>query len=80
MYDINYWAILVSAIAFFFLGSLWYTKILFGNAWVESMGKTMEELEKEKADTNMTKSFGIMFLAGLLMAFVTAHLLLKCPL
>lgn len=73
MYDINYWAILVSAIAFFFLGSLWYTKILFGNAWIESMGKTMEELEKEKADSNMTKSFVIMFIASLLMAFVMAH-------
>lgn len=75
MYDINYWAILVSAIAFFMLGSLWYTKVLFGNAWVESMGKTMEELEKEKADTNMTKSFVIMFISALLMAFVMAHFL-----
>ncbi len=74
MYDINYWAIIVSAIAFFALGSLWYTKILFGDAWVASMGKTMEQLEKEKANVNMTKSFGIMFLSGLLMAFVIAHL------
>lgn len=74
MYDINYWAVLVSAIAFFALGSLWYTKILFGNAWIESMGKTMEQLEKEKADSNMVKSFGLMFFSCLLMAFVTAHL------
>ncbi len=74
MYDINYWAIIVSAIAFFALGSLWYTKVLFGNAWIESMGKTMEQLEKGKANTSMTKSFGIMFLASLLMAYVTAHL------
>jgi len=74
MYDINYWAILVSAIAFFALGSLWYTKILFGDAWIESIGKTMKQLEKEKANSNMAKSFGIMFIAGLLMAYVTAHL------
>ena len=67
--NFNYWAIIVSAIAFFALGSLWYTKILFGDAWVASMGKTMEQLEKEKANVNMTKSFGIMFLSGLLMAF-----------
>ncbi|MBU0529920.1 DUF1761 domain-containing protein [bacterium] len=74
MYNINYWAILVSAIAFFILGSLWYTKVLFGNAWIKSMGKTIKQLEKEKANANMTKSFGLMFSAGLLMAFVTAFL------
>jgi len=74
MYDINYWAILVSALAFFAVGSLWYNDILFGKAWRESMGKTEADFEKEKADTNMAKSFGLMFLGTLLMAFVTAHL------
>lgn len=74
MYDINYWAVLVSAIIFFALGALWYTKVLFGNAWIDSLGKTTEELEKEQADSNMTKSFLLMFIAALLMAFVTAHL------
>jgi len=74
MYDVNYLAVIVSAIAFFALGSLWYTDILFGKAWRDSMDKTDEEFEKERANINMTKSFGLMFLSGLLMAFVTAFL------
>jgi len=74
MYDINYWAVLVSAIAFFAVGSLWYNDILFGKAWRESLGKTEAEFEKEMANSNMAKSFGIMFLGSLLMAFVTAYL------
>ena len=74
MYDVNYFAVIVSAIAFFGLGALWYTDILFGKAWRDSMGKTDAEFEKERADENMVKSFGLMFLSGLLMAIVTAHL------
>lgn len=74
MYDINYWAVLVSAIVFFVLGALWYTKVLFGDAWLDSLGKTKKELEKGQANSSMTKSFLIMFIAALLMAFVTAHL------
>ena len=74
MYDVNYFAVIVSAIAFFVLGSLWYTDILFGKAWRDSIGKTDEEFEKERANVNMLKSFGLMFISGLLMAFVTAFL------
>jgi len=74
MYDINYWAVIVSAIAFFVLGSFWYTDVLFGKAWRNSMGKTDEEFEKERVNTSMPKSFGLMFLGSLLMAFVMAHL------
>ena len=32
------------------------------------------EFEKEKQETNMVKSFGLMFLGSFIMAFVTAHL------
>ncbi|MCJ7802405.1 MAG: DUF1761 domain-containing protein [Candidatus Marinimicrobia bacterium] len=74
MYDINYWAIIVSAIVFFALGSLWYTDILFGKAWRDSVGKSDTEFEKEQAEGSMFVSFGLMFLGALIMSFVTAHL------
>jgi len=74
MYDINYWAVLVSAIAFFAVGAVWYNDSLFGKAWRASMGKSDAEFEKEKQDVSMGFSFGIMFLGSLIMAFVTAHL------
>lgn len=73
MYDINYLAVFVSAIVFFVIGAIWYNDALFGKAWRDSMGKTNAEFEKEE-ETNMVKSFGLMFLGSLIMAFVTAHL------
>jgi len=74
MYDINYLAVLIAAIAFFVVGALWYNDALFGKVWRASMGKTDAEFEKDRANTNMAKSFGLMFFSSLLMAYVTAHL------
>lgn len=74
MYDINYLAVFVSAIVFFVIGALWYNDSLFGKAWRGVMGKTDAEFEKEKQETNMAKSFGLMFVGSFVMAFVTAHL------
>lgn len=83
MYDVNYFAVIVSAITFFALGALWYNDLLFGKAWRNSMGKTDKEFEKEQADGNMAVSFGLMFIGSLLMAIVTAHLVdlmaVVCP-
>jgi len=74
MYEICYLAVIVSAIVFFCIGALWYNDALLGKAWRSAMGKSDEEFEKDRAHTNMKKSFGLMFLAALIMAFVTAHL------
>jgi len=76
MYEstVNYWAVLVSALAFFALGSLWYGA-LFGKAWRNSVGITEEMLEAEKEEVNMVMSFGTMFVSSLLMALATAHLI-----
>ena len=42
---LNYWAILVSAAAYFFLGAIWYG--IFGKSWVALRGKTMEEVKQQ---------------------------------
>ena len=44
---LNYLAILVSALATFFIGGLWYS-VLFKNAWVASHGYTPERLAEMK--------------------------------
>jgi len=74
MYEpmINYFAVLVSAIVFFGIGAIWYGPV-FGKLWRESVGMT--EAEAEKANPNMAKSFGLMFLSALLMAVATAYLI-----
>ena len=38
-------AILIGAIIPFLLGFLWYSPAMFGNVWVEAIGKKREELE-----------------------------------
>ena len=76
MYEpmVNYWAVLVSALVFFGLGALWYGP-LFSKVWMQAVGVTAESLEADKGETNMVKSFGLMFLSALLMALATAHLI-----
>lgn len=36
--DLNWLAVIVSAIAFFALGGLWYSKVAFGNQWTKAVG------------------------------------------
>lgn len=69
---INYWAVLAAAVASFIIGGLWYSPVLFGNAWMESGGitkKTMETAHKK----GLGKSYFIAFFGGLLTAYILAH-------
>jgi len=42
---INIFAIIVIAVIYWILGALWYSKMLFGNLWMKSIGKTEDQLE-----------------------------------
>lgn len=42
--EINYLAVLIATAATMVIGFLWYSPILFGNAWMKQLGKKMEEL------------------------------------
>ena len=66
--QINYWAVLVAAVASFIIGSLWYTSLLFGNTWMKETGMT-----KEKArQANMPLLLGTSFIINLIMALLLA--------
>ncbi|MBW5446026.1 DUF1761 family protein [Cohnella sp. CFH 77786] len=41
---IDYWAVILAALATMVLGFLWYSPVLFGKAWVKQMGKKMEDM------------------------------------
>jgi len=64
----NWWAILVSTVLAFVLGGLWYGP-LFGQAWMQAMGKTEEDIEPTPAP------FIISFFTALLTAVVLAWLI-----
>ncbi len=70
--DINYLAVLVSAVVSIILGSLWYSPLLFGKVWMRLAGKNAKEMNKAKK-RGMGKLYLVAFIASLVMAYVLAH-------
>jgi hypothetical protein len=75
---VNYLAVLVSGIAIFMLGGLWYSPVLFAKPWVRLMGKTEEEL-RAQAKAGGAGSYFQVFLCGLVTALVMAIILAHVP-
>ena len=67
----NYMAIVVSAVAYWMLGALWYG-VLFGQRWMALEGITTEQAKS----TNPVLPYAITLALNLLMAFVLAQLCL----
>lgn len=44
----NWLAVAVAAVAYFILGGLWYSKLLFANTWVKTSGVDMNRPEAKK--------------------------------
>lgn len=65
---INYWAVLVAALANMVLGSIWYSKPLFGTAWMKLTGAKMDG-----AKQNMAKTMSGAIIAALVMSYILAH-------
>ena len=64
----NYVAVVVSGIAYWLLGALWYT-VLFGKQWM-----AFENISGPKAGSSMVFPFVVTFLLDVLIAFVLAQL------
>lgn len=63
--SINVWAVLVAALAFWALGALWYSPVLFSKRWQKEVGFKEEEVTK----TNMAMVFSLSFLCMLFMVW-----------
>lgn len=62
---INIWAVLVSALAFWALGALWYSPVLFSKRWQKEVGFKEEDV----TGSNMALVFGGSFLLMLFMVW-----------
>ena len=73
--DINFLAVLVCGILSMAIGMLWYSKILFGNAWCEinGMNMNMSPEEMKAAQKKMTPVYITQFALSLFQAFVLAY-------
>ena len=70
--DINYLAVVISALVAFIVGGFWYSPILFGNAWMKSSGMSEKDMKKAKRK-GMSKMYFIGFLMSLITAYILAH-------
>ncbi|MEK7141583.1 MAG: DUF1761 domain-containing protein [Patescibacteria group bacterium] len=67
---VNLIAVFSAAVASMSVGYLWYGP-LFGKLWMKEMG--MKGTMSEAAILGMAKSYAIMFVGSLVMAYVLAH-------
>ncbi len=64
MPHINWLAVLAAAVSTFVLGGLWYSKALFGRAWMNVNNLSEADLAK----SNMLKIFGLSLIFAVIMA------------
>ena len=67
---LNHMAILVSAIAQWLLGAIWYSPALFAKPWMAMVGITHGQAKKSSMMLGMVASF----IGSLVLSFILAHL------
>ena len=72
MSEINWWPVLLGALAFFLVGAIWYG-VLFSKAWQKAAGISDEQLQ----GGNMALIFGLTFLAEVVIAMTLWHLIVR---
>lgn len=68
---INHWAVLVCAVFNLLLGAIWYSPVLFYNAWKKENNLTDDDIKK----SNPIKTHGISFLLAYVMSYNLAFFL-----
>ncbi len=69
--DLNLVKVFVGAMIYFVIGSLWYSPLLFANAWMKLVGLTKEKIGANKG--NMGVMMGGTFLSNLVLSFVLSR-------
>ncbi len=55
--EMNYWKVLVATLAYFVLGALWYSPLLFGRIWTGGIGKTEAQVKADFSPLNLVWTF-----------------------
>jgi hypothetical protein len=64
VFQVNVWAVLVSGVAYFAIGAVWYG--VFAEPWMKGIGKTRDELQSDPID------YVLSLLAEILIAYGVA--------
>lgn len=71
--DINYWAVLVTAVVQMIIGAIWYSPSMgFGKSWMKLAGIKPGKINAEKKKA-MTRSYILVFVSALVLNFVLAN-------
>ncbi len=68
---VNIPALLSSALVSMVVGFVWYSPVLFGKPWMKLMGLNAKKMKA--AQKNMSKTYGLSFVATLVTAFVLSQ-------
>lgn len=71
--ELNYMAVLVSAIFSMAVGFVWYSPLLFAKPWLKEMGLKMEDMKEQQK--KIGPMYGLSFLAALVTAYVLQHVM-----
>ncbi len=73
MVEVNYIAVLISAVVAMAIGFFWYSEAFLGKPWMKLMGYTKESMEK--AAKGMGPMYALSFVGALVMAYVLTHVM-----
>lgn len=65
---INWWGVILATLSTLVVGSVWYTKGVFGNSWMKLIGKTEKQLSE-----GGVRPIIITVLVSFVTAYVVAH-------
>lgn len=71
MSTLNWLAIVSATLAFYAIGALWYSPVLFGNIWMKEVKMTKDDAK----NVNMVKIFTLTFLLSFIMVLNLAFFL-----
>ncbi len=66
---INWLAVATATVVFYAIGGLWYSPVLFANAWMKEIGMTKDDAKKSNMGKIMTVTFLLSFIMVTNLAF-----------
>jgi hypothetical protein len=62
--SVNWLAVVAATVTAFILGALWYSKALFGKAWMQEVGLTEESIKSANMRLTFAATFFLQFVAA----------------
>ena len=70
--DLNWWAVIVAALAYWVLGAVWYNDAVFGKQWREATGVDMSKPTAQQIVGNLVLWFIAALALGLIVNMIEA--------